>query len=849
MHRRRKFWFSLLLLSVLLSGMTRVVTGDSSFDDDIPPHPRFFFSTDDIDGLREKTATTHRAIWQPILDYATRRLDRRLPSETPEEDAPLDFFRNAGNNLVALSFACVMTGAGDYCELAKSHLLITAGWEQWDESNRRGLGVAHLLQGSAIAYDWLYDQLTPDERRLVRASLIKWAGRIYEASTANGYSDDWENWWRKSYVQNHYFIIHSALGMAGLALLEPPSGACSVTAYGNVNRRSGPSTDYEVLDTLRAGESADVIGEDVDAEGFVWWQLSDATWVRSDVVRASDDCGVETSADAQTWIDHARARLLVGRDVLDGIGDGSWHEGIPYQSYFLSMSLPFMVNLRRIEGTDLLPDVYLRSYATWQLYNHLSNDKFILSYGNFDEWWETKAVSLGPLRFVASEYDDPYAEWVAGQLEDDLPTDASVMVWYTFEFLYYDAGLAPQLPDDLPGARTFEDAEAVIWRTGWDADDWVFGFKTGPYGGRFVFDTFVQGLYPWEQPCVQTGCQLNMDHDHNDTNGFYIFGGGEWAAPEGVSYNNHYASHHNVILVDGEDQYRPPTENYGVYAEDFIGSDGFLEATANTPHFSYLAADATRRYKQIPGIEDITRYVLFVRPGYWLMLDSMAADEPHLYEWVAHFGDSIGFDDGWVRGYTNGDPTLGVAVVAPESFQVNTGEDDYPYMRTQPTAYVDDLRFVHLLYPAADEAAWEARPEVELLADTGEAVAVRVAMQDGQDDVLLSYANPLNGATVGPYEYDGQAAVITTGPDGELQKLFVYDGTFLFGEDYDQMLVSGLDPGGSFEAVYAEDGALIEVSGELGDEVTLYAPDAGQLTVNGEAWPFRRSDDYIVFGK
>ena len=48
----------------------------------------------------------------------------------------------------------------------------------------------------------------------------------------------------------------------------------------------------------------------------------------SDVVSAVGNCAEVSMADrASTWIDLAQSRLLLTRDLFEGIDDGSWHEG------------------------------------------------------------------------------------------------------------------------------------------------------------------------------------------------------------------------------------------------------------------------------------------------------------------------------------------------------------------------------------------------------------------------------------------------------------------------------------------------------------------------------------------
>jgi hypothetical protein len=160
---------------------------------------------------------------------------------------------------------------------------------------------------------------------------------------------------------------------------------------------------------------------------------------------------------------------------------------------------------------------------------------------------------------------------------------------------------------------------------------------------------------------------------------------------------------------------------------------------------------------------------------------------------------------------------------------------------------MDDVRFIHILYPT-DDASWHTRPIFATLDDTGEAAAVRVRVNDGSgrtDDVLFTYVHPVSATTVGPYDYDGQVAVIIRGADEGLEKLFVYGGTFLTDRATGKVLVTNLDENAPFEATYSDQ--AVAVYGRIPAKVTLYAPQAEHLTINGIPWSFTRSDDYITF--
>jgi hypothetical protein len=740
-------------------------------------HPRLLFKATDVPDLQTKAATTHKDIWDTVIEYTESELGTAPPAQAPANGG-VNTYRYYGNKLIPFALACAVTERQDCCNLAKTYLLTYASWDQWGEDNKRDLGHAHLLLGNALAYDWIYNHLTPAERRTVRDNLADWAHKMYEASSGPK-NNEWGNWWSNSYIQNHFATNHSALGIAGLALL----------------------------------------GED---------------------------------DRAQMWIDQASGRMVRLRDMLNGMEDGSWHESVNYQNYMLTTYLPFAVALRKIQGIDILPDTYLSNYPYWQIYNHLPDStEFVFVYGDFEWDWGNGYRPQNVLRFIASEYESSFAQWLAQELAAHDTTSANQWTapWDAFGVFYYDPSVGPLSPASLDKARVFPDLEGVILRTGWEKDDLVFALKAGTYGGRFAFETFVQEHHPWETPCVDTRCQLNIGHDHDDTNGFYLYRAGSWLAPESVGVANSETAVHNTLLVDNQGQYRPPFEASTFWRDPdaFRDADGFLEATASTRCFDYVAANATRRYKNISGLEDITRYVVFLRPDYFVMLDNVAADAAHDYEWISHFGESVSVQGNWVRGDAIDDQILGIGIAAPQPFETNNGNDGHPYVRIRPASPAADVRFINVLYPT-QVSDWATRPGITMLDDTGEAVGIRVQRNDGSglsDDILVTYAEGASTVLVSPYQYDARVSVVTRDTAGELDKLFVHGGTFLADQDGSRVLVTNLNQNEPFEAIYFDDGVV--VSGDVLTEVTLYAPQAETLILNGRLQSFTRSGEFIVF--
>jgi WD40 repeat protein len=70
----------------------------------------------------------------------------------------------------------------------------------------------------------------------------------------------------------------------------PSPDRCVVHALAPVNLRAEPSTESARVDVLPIRRLLPVIGQAVGADDFIWWQVADDLWVRSDVVEATGYC-------------------------------------------------------------------------------------------------------------------------------------------------------------------------------------------------------------------------------------------------------------------------------------------------------------------------------------------------------------------------------------------------------------------------------------------------------------------------------------------------------------------------------------------------------------------------------
>ncbi|MBN1283794.1 MAG: tetratricopeptide repeat protein [Anaerolineae bacterium] len=112
------------------------------------------------------------------------------------------------------------------------------------------------------------------------------------------------------------FMIVTFTGIGLCAAARQDDAACTVTASSTVNRRSGPGTDYDPMGKLEGGQTAEVTGQIMGQDGFVWWQLADGAWVRADVVQAAGACEQVPVVELMS-VEEAQAALDAGYARLD----------------------------------------------------------------------------------------------------------------------------------------------------------------------------------------------------------------------------------------------------------------------------------------------------------------------------------------------------------------------------------------------------------------------------------------------------------------------------------------------------------------------------------------------------
>ncbi len=175
-------------------------------------HPRVYVTEEGLKQLRQRSRTTHRALWQRALQQV-----RALRKEAPPAPAQERRAQNeVGIGIAEAALAYKIEGDKKYLEAAKKYLEAAVSYDVWGYTYSKpnvDLAAGHLLYGMGWGYDLLYHDLTETERARYRDKLSKHARLLaehYKPKPGRTFS----------YSQNHVFIPMAGLGVAAYALYD-----------------------------------------------------------------------------------------------------------------------------------------------------------------------------------------------------------------------------------------------------------------------------------------------------------------------------------------------------------------------------------------------------------------------------------------------------------------------------------------------------------------------------------------------------------------------------------------------------------------------------------------------------
>lgn len=185
-----------------------------------PAHPRLYINDAKINLLKTRiTAQTepYYAHWVDIQGQADRFIAQTppiYPTDPLFSSSNVDSaIRQHGNKLPFMALAYKLTDDPKYLAGTKKWLNALVSYTKWGTDS--DLGAAHLLYNMAIAYDWLYHDLTASERMAYEKKmdhhLSIYRGLITQPDPI---------WWADAWNQNHNHVNFAAVMTAAVGAYE-----------------------------------------------------------------------------------------------------------------------------------------------------------------------------------------------------------------------------------------------------------------------------------------------------------------------------------------------------------------------------------------------------------------------------------------------------------------------------------------------------------------------------------------------------------------------------------------------------------------------------------------------------
>lgn len=171
----------------------------------------------DLERYRGSIQTTRAKRYRRLLAEADRSAAMDLPKEHPKASTTY-----MGIAMVNLSLAYLLSGEDVYLQGAKRFMETVLGYEKWGHAFyvNVDLSATWILFGLSLSYNWLYPDLTGDERERVAQKLAHHAQVVYDYRR-----ETYGHGWSTNFWQNHNWINMTGLAAAGYALRGRYDGA------------------------------------------------------------------------------------------------------------------------------------------------------------------------------------------------------------------------------------------------------------------------------------------------------------------------------------------------------------------------------------------------------------------------------------------------------------------------------------------------------------------------------------------------------------------------------------------------------------------------------------------------
>lgn len=189
-------------------------------------HPRIIANKSDFDRIKLLIKTDSDAInWFNTLKKQTDIILKQPVVKYQRPDG-LRLVTTSTDYIEQLSFMYRITGDKKYADRAWKELQnICVNYPNWNDKGQF-LDTAAIASGAAIGYDWLYDYLNVNQRKIVENAISKKALNIslpYYVNNNSFFTDDAKNW---------NIVCNSGMILAALSVYDKANNSDKIIQYG-----------------------------------------------------------------------------------------------------------------------------------------------------------------------------------------------------------------------------------------------------------------------------------------------------------------------------------------------------------------------------------------------------------------------------------------------------------------------------------------------------------------------------------------------------------------------------------------------------------------------------------------
>lgn len=198
-----------LIFSFILS--VQLLYGQVCIPDRNIPHPRILLTEEEKVQLVKNVSSD--SIWSVLQQNTLEACDQLLMATPLERKLDgirlLETSREALYRIFMLSYAYRTTAENKYAERAKTELLAVSQYSDWNPSHF--LDVAEMTLAVSIGYDWLYNTLDKDSRKIIRDAILEKGINPSLDSKYNGFLGRENNWNQ---------VCNTAMAYGAIAIME-----------------------------------------------------------------------------------------------------------------------------------------------------------------------------------------------------------------------------------------------------------------------------------------------------------------------------------------------------------------------------------------------------------------------------------------------------------------------------------------------------------------------------------------------------------------------------------------------------------------------------------------------------